>query len=65
MKSYGVYKIPRWHNVWALAIYLVSVCLMDQMFGFIVRMVNLSWQHPVGHLTSIQVAILWNKLLIK
>ena len=41
-------------------VYLVSVCLVDQVFSFIVSMVNLSWQNPAGHLTSIQVAILKN-----
>lgn len=44
-------------------VYLVSVCLMDQVFGFIVSMVNLSRQNPVGHLTSIQVAVLHNTQL--
>lgn len=41
-------------------VYLVGVCLVDQVFGFIVSVVNLSRQNPMGHLSSIQVAILQN-----
>lgn len=39
-------------------LYLVGVRLKDQVFGFIVSMVHLSRQDPVGHLVPIQVTVL-------
>jgi len=39
-------------------VYLVRVGLKDQMLGFVVSVVHLSWQNPVGHLLSIQVPVL-------
>lgn len=39
-------------------VYLVSVGLMDEVSGLVVRVVDLTGQHPLSHLSRVQVAIL-------